>query len=322
MTTSDDDTALSLGNVTQESSMASMKENWLNHPPTTTADDMTEEKKPSSLPANLSIRPYLEPPSDQLIQYLYQNALKDPNSDQSLLHRSGIVSCADVIVPAILHQQYEALGRMHSILKRDHPEHSVSMKQLRKLFLLTAREACENLRNSPSTAQAMLQEGRRIIPVDPAEVARLKRNQNQHLWEEIAELMQAKVDLDKERKKWETVRDSLRAKLERLRNQEEEEESMQVAVMETEEDEAATQVVSEEDKLMERIHDAVTWMRTSAVRLVDGLPDGAKLVARTEEQRVELYNVYKSQQMSTGEGKLELLSQAFSTQDDESMASL
>lgn len=321
--TSNDDTALSLGDGTRESSITSLKENLPNQQIAVDETEIIQKQHPTKAPeAHLSIRSFLEPPSDQLILSCCKKALKEKDSDQSLLQRSGTVSCGDVIAPAILHCMYEALGRMHSIIKRDHPDYSDRMTQIRKMFLKASQASCQTIRQGPSTAQSLRTE--RIIPVHPTEVARLQRNQNKHVWEEIADLMQAKVDLDREHKKWETVRDSLRAKLEVLAAEQANRSEETDAAMETETDEEVPLVVSEHDKIMEKIHDVVMWMRTSAARLVDGLPDATKLLEETEGRRVELYDSYKESQQLTKNDNLELLSQAFTTQvnDDDSMESL
>jgi hypothetical protein len=290
-------------------------------PPPSILASFVQKPPPTPQMQQWSIRPYLAPPSDNLLRSYARAAVEDPDSDQSLLTKAAIYSFSDVIFPAVVLQHLRALERLNAVVKRDDRVNAATIKQVRRAFAFAARTTMAKMRQQPpqeqqepppTFAKRLLRQrqqqqqaaAQKDQPIDPKELVRLKQAYNQEVWQEIAELIPANIELEKEHAKWEAIKAQLAEKLERLKAakaKEDEEEAAAVA-METDEgeeeeaadDDSTTATKTKQDKLLEKIHDTITWLRVSAVRLKEGLPDAKRVVAATERHRTNLYESYRA----------------------------
>jgi hypothetical protein len=267
-------------------------------------------------PLPWSVRPYLTPPSPDLLRAYCQSAIRDdPHSDQSLLqYGAAIVSFRDVIFPAVCEQHVYALAQVNGVAKRDHRPHAYHVKTVRVAFLKAVVTTLQQMKQQPSYVQSLLQQcaakrQKKATPeeqqqpattIDPKELAKLRREYNQETWEEIAELIKAKNELEKEKAKWDGINEQLEAKLARLQKAETERwaaAATGVAAAATMEAEPKTTAIinkTKEDELLERIHDAAIWLRVSATRITEGLPSARQLMVQTEQHRAQLYESYEA----------------------------
>jgi hypothetical protein len=283
---------------------------------TTTTTDHSHQKKqpamytpPQPMPPPLpwSVRPYLTPPSLELLRAYCQSAIRDdPHSDQSLLqYGAAILSFRDVIFPAVCEQHVLALAQVNGVAKRDDRPHAHHVKTVRVAFLKAVGTTLQQMKDEqPSYVISLLQQCAaarqkmtapeeqqpQTATIDPKELAKLRREYNQETWEEIAELIKAKNELEKEKAKWDGINEQLDAKLKRLQKAETE----RLATMETEPKTTAIINKTKEDELLERIHNAAIWLRVSATRITEGLPSARQLIAQTEQHRAQLYESYEA----------------------------
>jgi flagellar biosynthesis GTPase FlhF len=259
-------------------------------------------------------------PSKPTIKSLYENAIEDKDSYQSQLddHGSGLLSLEEVLIPAVVMKEVEALKRVQAKAQRDAPQHVKALETCRCALYASAecaigkaREARFERQKEQAERDAIREEERRQasekrrIEKDAArqhrheeraaarvvEKERRKREfkkklpQNIELWREVAMLMTELTKLEKEERLWKETEENLKTQEGELSVREQEKQHVQ-------EDEVDETDAQKKDALEIQVEHAVEDITLSSLRILQALRFVSDLVVQSNAAQKELYDKY------------------------------
>lgn len=259
-------------------------------------------------------------PSKSTIKALYENAIEDKDSYQSQLdeHGSGLLSLEEVLIPAVVMKEVEALKRVQAKVQRDAPQHVRALETCRRALYASAvcaigkarearferqreqaerdaireeerRQASEKRRTQKEAARQHRHEEREAARL--AEKERRKREltkklpKNIELWREVAMFMTELTKLEKEERLWKETEENLKTREDVLSVREQEKHHVQ----EDEVDETAAQ---QKDALEIQVEHAVEDITLSSLRIQQALRFVSELVLHSQVAQKELYDKY------------------------------
>jgi hypothetical protein len=259
-------------------------------------------------------------PSKNTIKALYENAIEDTDSYQSQLdeHGSGLLSLEEVLIPAVVMMEVEALKRVQAKAQRDAPQHVKSLEVCRRALYASAecaigkaREARFDRQEEQTERDAIREEERRQASekrrvekeaarqrrheewavARAAEKERRKRElkkklpQNIELWREVAMFMTELTKLEKEECLWKDMEENLKTRERELCVREQEKQHVQ----EVEVDETPAQ---KKDALEIQVEHAVEDITLSSLRIQQALRFVSDLVVQSNDAQKELFEKY------------------------------
>ena len=259
-------------------------------------------------------------PSKLTIKTLYEIAIEDKDSYQSQLDElgCGLLSLEEVLIPAVVMKEAEALKQVQAKAQRDTPQHIKALEACRRALYASAecaiekardarferqrkqeereairqeerRQAIEKLRIEKEAARQHRHEERAVARA--AEKERRKRElkkklpRNIELWREVAMFMTDLTKLEKEECLWKETEENLKMREEELSVREQEKHH----VYEDEVDESAAQ---EKGALEIQVEHAVEDITLSSLRIQQALRFVSELVVQSNVAQKELYDKY------------------------------
>jgi hypothetical protein len=280
-----------------------------------TLDETTTAKTTVEYPAQVGI------PSKSTIEALYQSAIEDTDSHQSQLDErgSGLLSLEEVLIPAVVLKEVEAIKYLQAKAQRDAPQHVKALETCRRALYQSAegaigkaREARFEREEEQARQNAILEEEKRLASekrraekdaarerrreerafAKVAEKERRKRElkkkhpQNVELWREVAMFMTELTKLEKEECLWKETEENLKIRERELSVREQEEQHVQ------EEEADETDGEPKKDVLLIQVEHAVEDITLSSLRIQQALRLVSDLVVQSNDAQKELYDKY------------------------------
>ena len=257
-------------------------------------------------------------PSKATVKALYERAAENPESHQSQLdaRASGLLSLEEVLLPAVIAEEVEALKRVQAKAQRDTPHHVKSLEVCRRALYQSGIYAIEKARNArllreeqdakqsaireeekrqakeqrlleKEAARKLRREERAVAKVAAKERRKreLKKKlpQNVELWREVA-LFQAELTrLEKEERMWKETEANLKDRERELAIREQEQEQ---------DEESEDAVETGKDDLEIRVEHAVEDITLSSLRIQQALRLVSGLVNQSNATQKDLYDTY------------------------------
>jgi hypothetical protein len=258
-------------------------------------------------------------PSRKSIRALYEHAMKLEGSQQCKISQFGLLSLEEVLLPAVVKEQIQAVKKIQAKAQRDAPEVVGDIMTLRRAIYEATEAGIEAGRNS--RAQREVEQAERDREWNEAnlrakneellrrrETRRLKREeaikakelekqrqflenkkkhpQNMEMWREVAMLMTELSILQKEEQAWKECQSRLNEQALRSTARDENEPV-------TERNHESV-VNSDDDELRERLESAVKDILLCVRRVQNAVELTSKTIQESEKIRKELYEKYKT----------------------------
>jgi hypothetical protein len=262
----------------------------------------------------------MQVPSRKIIKSFYEAAIRIQGSYQTRLDElgSGMLSLEEVLIPAVVMQETDALKHLQAKAQRDASEEAVeALKECRRAIYEAAESSIRSVREARvmreeeqverdrawEEERRHMKEQRRLEKEEAKRIRREERSKakalkkertrldmkkklpkNMELWREVAFLMTELTNLQKEERMW---KEAERRLTEKEIEVSEKEQSKQEEI----DDEDAVDIGP--NVLKEKVDMAVSDILLSSVRVNRAVELVAGVVTESDETRKELYNKYR-----------------------------
>jgi hypothetical protein len=261
-------------------------------------------------------------PSRSAIKALYEKAMENPGSNQAkALDGTGILSLEDVLIPAVMQQQVDAVKKTQARVQRDARGFVPALQGCRRALYETAQVGIEAAREArvvrereQAKADAIRAEERRLAREEAAklkqEAAKRRREErlqkkaadkeqrkhdmkrklprNVELWREVALLMTELSKLQKEERLWKEADQTLADREKELMLREEQKAKAWEAelAMDHKDD-------NKEHEFQEYVNQAMQDITLSSIRVEQAVQLVSNLMAETDAMHQELARKYR-----------------------------